>query len=143
MGVIIIDGSTVRCFVHDEAHFKTSVDAQFTSLDANDDGVLSLSEMRNAFESMRVLENHFGFDRSVMPPEELTKLYDSVFMRFDRDHSGSVDKDEFRSEMKKIMLEIADRLGSSPIKMVIEDDDEQSLLNQAADLEAAKVAGGW
>nr|XP_043621504.1 uncharacterized protein LOC122593196 [Erigeron canadensis] len=139
MGVIIIDGSTVRSFVNDEPHFKSSVDTQFTSLDTNNDGVLSRSEMRKAFESMRLLETHFGVDIA-MPPEELTKLYDSVFASFDGDHNGTVDKDEFRSEMKKIMLAVADGLGSSPIQMAVEDDD-QSFLKQAADLEAAKLSG--
>ncbi|KAI3495629.1 hypothetical protein L2E82_39559 [Cichorium intybus] len=138
MGVIIIDGSTVRAFVNDEAQFKTSVDAQFDSLDANNDGVLSRSEMRKAFESMRLLEAHFGVD-TALPAEELTRLYDSVFLSFDEDHNGTVDLEEFRSEMKKIMLAIADGLGSSPIQMAVEDDD-QSFLKKAADLEAAKIS---
>ncbi|KAI3702459.1 hypothetical protein L6452_28197 [Arctium lappa] len=138
MGVIIIDGSTVRDFVNNETHFKTSVDAQFQALDANNDGVLSRSEMRTAFQSMRLLETHFGVD-TAMPPEELTRLYDSVFLRFDEDHNGTVDLEEFRSEMKKIMLAIADGLGSSPIQMAVEDDD-QSFLKKAADLEAAKIS---
>ncbi|KAL7593610.1 uncharacterized protein LOC111890512 [Lactuca sativa] len=138
MGVIIIDGSTVRAFVNDETQFKTSVDAQFDSLDVNNDGVLSRSEMRKAFESMRLLEAHFGVD-TALPPEELTRLYDSVFLGFDEDQNGTVDLEEFRSEMKKIMLAIADGLGSSPIQMAVEDDD-QSFLKKAADLEAAKIS---
>ncbi|KAD1358631.1 hypothetical protein R6Q59_005189 [Mikania micrantha] len=140
MGVIIIDGSTVRAFVNDEPHFNTSVNAQFVSLDVNNDGVLSRSEMRKAFESMRLLETHFGVDTAV-PPEELTRIYDSVFQSFDGDHNGTVDPEEFRSEMKKIMLAVADGLGSCPIQMAVEDDD-QSFLKQAADLEAAKIEGG-
>ncbi|CAI9293057.1 unnamed protein product [Lactuca saligna] len=138
MGVIIIDGSTVRAFVNDETQFKTSVDGQFDSLDVNNDGVLSRSEMRKAFESMRLLEAHFGVD-TALPPEELTRLYDSVFLSFDEDQNGTVDLEEFRSEMKKIMLAIADGLGSSPIQMAVEDDD-QSFLKKAADLEAAKIS---
>lgn len=136
MSVIIIDGSTVRSFVNDES-FQSNVDTQFASLDTNNDGVLSRSEMRKAFESMRLLESHFGVD-TAMKPEELTRLYDSVFLSFDEDHNGTVDRDEFRSEMKKIMLAIADGLGSSPIQMAVEDDD-QSFLKKAADLEAEKI----
>lgn len=138
MGVVIIDGSTVRDFVADEAQFQKSVDERFAALDLNDDGVLSRSEMRKAFESFRLLETHFGVD-VVTTPEELGRLYDSIFEKFDGDNSGTVDIDEFRSEMKKIMLAIADGLGSSPIQMALEDDDE-NLLKQAADLEAAKIA---
>ncbi|KAK8590259.1 hypothetical protein V6N13_089022 [Hibiscus sabdariffa] len=137
MGVVIIDGSTVRAFVTDEEEFKKSVDERFAALDLNNDGVLSRSELRKAFESLRLLESHFGVD-VVTPPEQLTQLYNSIFERFDCDGSGTVDLQEFRSEMKKILLAIADGLGSCPIQMVLEDDD-QSFLKKAADLEAAKL----
>ncbi|CAL5196443.1 unnamed protein product [Lathyrus oleraceus] len=138
MGVVIIDGTTVTDFIADDERFTDSVNEQFSSLDLNNDGVLSRAELRTAFESMRLIEAHFGIDVST-PPEQLTRLYDSVFDSFDGDGSGTVDRDEFKSEMKKIMLAIADGLGSSPIQMVLED-DSQSLLQKAADLEASKYA---
>ncbi|CAI9092042.1 OLC1v1027185C1 [Oldenlandia corymbosa var. corymbosa] len=137
MGVVIIDGSTVRDFVSNEAEFNKSTDEKFADLDLNHDGVLSRSELRKAFESFRLIETHFGVDVAT-PPEELTKLYDSIFEKFDGDHNGTVDLEEFRSEMKKIMLAIADGLGSCPIQMVLDDD---SFLKQAADLEASKIPG--
>ncbi|KAL0464362.1 UNVERIFIED_CONTAM: hypothetical protein Slati_0323800 [Sesamum latifolium] len=137
MGVVIIDGSTVRSFVEDEVQFHKSADEAFASLDLNNDGVLSRSELRRAFESLRLIETHFGVD-VVTPPEELTKLYDSIFEKFDCDHSGTVDQKEFRDELKNILLAIADGLGSSPIQMALEDDD-QSFLKKAADLEASKL----
>ncbi|KAH7864346.1 hypothetical protein Vadar_028558 [Vaccinium darrowii] len=136
MGVVIIDGSTVRDFVSNEDQFNKSIHEKFSSLDLNHDGVLSRSELRKAFESLRLLETHFGVDVATAP-EELTKLYDSIFEKFDCDKSESIDLEEFRSEMKKIMLAIADGLGSAPIQMALEDDDE-NLLKQAADLEASK-----
>ncbi|MQL36447.1 hypothetical protein EI006_27040, partial [Escherichia coli] len=77
MGVVIIDGSTVRDFVSDEAQFTKSVDDQFNSLDLNNDGVLSRSELRTAFQSMRLIESHFGIDVA-SPPEQLTRFYDSI-----------------------------------------------------------------
>ncbi|XP_010508308.1 PREDICTED: uncharacterized protein LOC104784905 [Camelina sativa] len=137
MGVVVIDGSTVRSFVEDEEQFKKSVNDRFAALDLNKDGVLSRSELRKAFESMRLLESHFGVD-VVTPPDELTKLYDSIFAKFDTDQSGSVDLEEFGSEMKKIVLAIADGLGSCPITMVL-DDGEDNILKKAADLEASKL----
>lgn len=140
MGVVIIDGSTVRAFVSDEEQFKKSVDERFAALDLNGDGVLSRSEIRKAFESMRLIESDFGVDVAT-PPQELSSLYDSIFQRFDCDGSGAVDLEEFRSEMRKIMLAIADGLGSSPIQMVLEDDDP-SFLKRAADLETSKLGGG-
>ncbi|GFY92123.1 calcium-binding EF-hand family protein [Actinidia rufa] len=134
MGVVIIDGSTVRDFVADEEQFNKSADEKFAEMDLNHDGVLSRSELRKAFESFRLIETHFGVDVAT-PQEELTNLYDSIFERFDCDKSGTVDLEEFRAEMKKIMLAIADGLGSSPIQMALDDD---SLLKLAADLEASK-----
>ncbi|XP_059651778.1 uncharacterized protein LOC132299274 [Cornus florida] len=140
MGIVVIDGSTVRDFVTDEAQFNKSVDERFALLDLNNDGVLSRSELRKAFESFRLVEVHFGVDDPT-PPEELTRLYDSIFEKFDCDQSGTVDREEFKSEMKKIMLAIADGLGSSPIQMALEDDDK-NFLKQAADLEASKISQG-
>ncbi|KAJ0987539.1 hypothetical protein J5N97_005895 [Dioscorea zingiberensis] len=139
MGVVVLDGSTVRAFVGDEEAFGRSVDEKFTSLDLNGDGVLSRAELRRALETFRLFETHFGVD-VVTPPAEITALYDSIFNQFDLDQSGSVDRDEFRSEMRRIMLAIADGLGSSPIQVAVEDDG-QSFLKMAADLEAEKIAG--
>ncbi|KAJ3698013.1 hypothetical protein LUZ61_001718 [Rhynchospora tenuis] len=138
MGVVILDGSTVRSFVADEAAFARGVDERFAALDLNGDGVLSRAELRRALETFRLFESHFGAD-VITPPAEVSALYDSIFEQFDTDHSGSIDRNEFREEMKRIMLAIADGLGSSPVQMVVEDQD--SLLQKAVDLEAEKLAG--
>ncbi|KAM3357813.1 hypothetical protein CQW23_02508 [Capsicum baccatum] len=137
MAVVIIDGSTVRDFVNNEEAFTKAIDKGFTDLDLNNDGVLSRSELRKAFESLRLIESHFGVDVAATP-EELTNLYDSIFEKFDCDHNGTVDREEFGNEMRKIMLAIADGLGTSPIQMAL-DDSDQSLIKQAADLEASKL----
>ncbi|KAH7853893.1 hypothetical protein Vadar_007754 [Vaccinium darrowii] len=57
---------------------------------------------------------HFGVN--VAPaPEELTRLYDSIFEKFDCDHGELIDLEEFRLEMKKIMLAISNGLGLAPV----------------------------
>ncbi|XP_065870749.1 uncharacterized protein [Euphorbia lathyris] len=137
MGVVVIDGSTVRDFVNDETHFNKSVDESFTRLDLNNDGVLSRTELRKAFESFRLIESHFGIDVATTP-DQLTQLYDSIFEKFDCDKSGTIDADEFKGEIKNILMAIADGLGSSPIQMILED-NSHSFLRQAADLEASKL----
>ncbi|RAL45161.1 unnamed protein product [Cuscuta campestris] len=142
MGVVIIDGLTVRNFVNDEDLFNRAIDERFADLDLNHDGLLSRSELRKAFESLRLIESHFGVD-VFTPPEELSRLYDSIFANFDADHSGSVDLAEFKSEVRKIMLAIADGLGSSPIQMVLDESDgDKNFLKQAADKEAASQISG-
>ncbi|KAI3448951.1 hypothetical protein Pfo_005616 [Paulownia fortunei] len=139
MVVVVIDGSTVRSFVNDETHFQKSVAEAFASLDLNNDGVLSRSELRRASESLRLIETHFGVDVPT-PAEELAKLHDSVFEKFDCDNSGTVDQEEFGNEMRNILLAIADGIGFCPIHMALEDEDQISFLKQAADLEASKVS---
>ncbi|KMT04756.1 hypothetical protein BVRB_7g169350 [Beta vulgaris subsp. vulgaris] len=139
MGVVIIDGTTVRSFVENEAQFNESINNTFATFDLNGDGTLSRGELRKAFESMRLIETHFGVDVARPTPAQLTVLYDSIFDGFDLDHNGTVDIEEFRIEMKKIMLAIADGLGEAPIQMALEDDGTENWLQKAADLEASKV----
>ncbi|CAI0377155.1 unnamed protein product [Linum tenue] len=139
MGVVLIDGNTVRDFVASEDHFNRSVEETFALLDVDKDGVLSRSELRRAFENLRLLDADFGVDTPTKP-DEVTKLHNSIFDKFDGDHNGTVDLEEYRSEVRTILLAIADGLGSSPIQMALEDHDHQSFLRRAAELEASKLA---
>ncbi|XP_039780192.1 uncharacterized protein LOC120647456 [Panicum virgatum] len=116
--VVVLDGSTVRAFMADEAAFARSVDARFAALDANGDGVLSRAELRRTLESFRLLDGAgFGSARPAPLPAEVTALYDAVFEQFDADHSGAVDRTEFRDEMRRIMLAVAEGLGSQPLQV--------------------------
>lgn len=135
MSVVVLDGSTVRGFVEDEEAFNKTMDEKFVELDANKDGVLSRSELRKALESLRLMESEMGMEVS-STPQELNALYDSVFDGFDTDHSNTVDLKEFRSEMKNIMVAIADGLGAAPIQLILEED---SLLKDAVEFEYAKT----
>ncbi|KAK6935047.1 hypothetical protein RJ641_035202 [Dillenia turbinata] len=40
-------------------------------------------------------------------PDELTSVYSSLFLQFDHDSNGSVDLEEFKAEMKEMMLAMA------------------------------------
>jgi Ca2+-binding EF-hand superfamily protein len=138
MSVEILDGRSVQSFVEDEGAFNASVDGRFAALDANHDGLLSYTEMAGELMSLRVLEKHFGIDETgVISPDELATLYRGLFARFDRDGDGAVDREEFRAEMKEVMLAVASGLGFLPVQMVVE---EGSFLKVAVDRELARAA---
>ncbi|KAI3809719.1 hypothetical protein L1987_19319 [Smallanthus sonchifolius] len=85
--------------------------------------------------SLRMIETHFGID--VKPdPEELSHVYDSLFLQFDRDSNGTVDLEEFKADTKRMMLAMANDLGFLPIQMIL---DEDSFLNKAVDRELMKL----
>uniref|UniRef100_A0A0E0IE03 EF-hand domain-containing protein n=1 Tax=Oryza nivara TaxID=4536 RepID=A0A0E0IE03_ORYNI len=135
MSVEIVDGSTVRSFVDDEAAFNASVDGRFAALDANRDGVLSYADMSGELMALRVLDTHFGVDDGHGGADD--GLYRGLFARFDRDGDGKVGLHEFRAEMKEVMLVVANGLGFLPVQMVVEDG---SFLKVAIDRELAKAA---
>lgn len=135
MSVEIVDGSTVRSFVDDEAAFNASVDGRFAALDANRDGVLSYADMSGELMALRVLDTHFGVDDGHGGADD--GLYRGLFARFDRDGDGKVGLHEFRAEMKEVMLVVANGLGFLPVQMVVEDG---SFLKVAVDRELAGAA---
>jgi hypothetical protein len=63
----------------------------------------------------------------------------NLFARFDRDGSGKVDRQEFRAEMKEVMLEVANGLDFLPVQMIVE---EGSFLKVAVDRELGQLAKG-
>lgn len=137
MSVEILDGRTVESFVEDEGAFNSTVDDRFAALDGDRDGRLSYADMAGELMSLRVLETHFGVDGAAATDAELVDLYRGLFARFDRDGDGAVDREEFRAEMKEVMLAVANGLGFLPVQMVVE---EGSFLKVAVDRELAKAA---
>ncbi|KAI0501700.1 hypothetical protein KFK09_016645 [Dendrobium nobile] len=134
MSVEILDGETIRQFVADELAFNASIDCRFANLDTNHDGQLSFMEMAKELMSMRVLEVHFGIDGTGMNQEELVELYRGIFERFDKDGDGNVDLEDFRAEMKEVLLAVAAGIGFLPVQMVVE---EGSFLKMVVEREAA------
>ncbi|KAK7295716.1 hypothetical protein RJT34_18627 [Clitoria ternatea] len=136
MSVEILDGATIVNFLEDEEAFTVTVSNRFAHLDSDNDGLLSYAEMLKELQSLRVLETHFGID--VEPdPDELSRVYESLFVQFDHNLNGTVDLEEFKKETKQIMLAMADGMGFLPIQMVLEED---SILKKAVERECNKVA---
>jgi EF-hand domain pair len=121
MSVEILDASTIRNFINDTNFFTKSVEESFLAIDSNHDGLLSYTELARELKKLRVIETHFGIDDAVPSGDELAQLYQGMFSRFDHDGSGSVDLEEYISEMRELMLAIANGLGFLPVQMVLED----------------------
>ncbi|KAM7498381.1 hypothetical protein LguiA_022795 [Lonicera macranthoides] len=135
MSVEVLDGATILGFVEDEEAFEGSINDLFAQLDTNHDGLLSYSEMLKELQSLRVFKTHFGIDVKT-DPDELDRVYGSLFVQFDRDSNGAVDLEEFKAETKRMMLAMANGLGFLPVQMVLE---EGSFLKKAVERELAKV----
>ncbi|KAL8088010.1 hypothetical protein AgCh_037958 [Apium graveolens] len=135
MSVQVLDGATIVSFVEDDEAFSGSIEERFVVLDTDHNGVLSYSEMLKELQGLRVLETHFGTDVKT-DPDELSQVYDNLFLLFDHDSNGSVDLDEFKSEMKRMMLGMAEGLGFLPVQMALEED---SLLMKAVERECTPL----
>ncbi|KAK7320558.1 hypothetical protein VNO77_30139 [Canavalia gladiata] len=136
MSVEILDGATIVSFVEDEEAFNLSVSDLFAKLDTDKDGHLSYSEMLKELQSLRVFETHFGVDVK-RDPDELARVYESLFVQFDHDLNGRVDLQEFKEETKQMMLAMANGLGSLPLQMALEQD---SLLMKAVQRQYYNIA---
>ncbi|XP_058739376.1 uncharacterized protein LOC131611353 [Vicia villosa] len=137
MSVEILDGATIVHFLEDEEAFNNSVLNRFARLDTNNDGLLSYDEMLKELQGLRVFETHFGID--VEPdPDELARVYASLFIQFDHNLNGTVNLEEFKTETKQMMLAMADGMGFMPIQMVLEEED--NILKKAVEREYNKVS---
>ncbi|KDP30843.1 hypothetical protein JCGZ_13786 [Jatropha curcas] len=135
MSVEVLDSATIVNFVEDEEAFTLSIQDRFANLDADQDGLLSYGEMLKELQSLRVFETHFGIDVKT-EPEELSRVYNALFLQFDHDLNGTIDLEEFKAETKRMMLAMANGMGFLPIQMVLEED---SLLKKAVEKESASI----
>ncbi|KAJ6338723.1 hypothetical protein OIU76_008228 [Salix suchowensis] len=124
MSVEILDGATIVNFMEDEEAFNEQICDRFAHLDSDHDGRLSYGEM---LKELQYVETD---------PDELVRVYDSLFLQFDHDLNGTVDLEEFKSETKLMMLAMANGMGFLPVQMVLEED---SFLKKAAEWESAKL----
>ncbi|KAK8604394.1 hypothetical protein V6N13_099338 [Hibiscus sabdariffa] len=136
MSVEVLDSATIVNFIEDEEAFDVSIHDRFVCLDADHDGLLSYVELLKELQSLRVLETHFGVDVET-DPEEVARVYETLFVQFDHDSNGVVDLEEFKSETKRMMVAMANGMGFLPVQMVLE---EGSLLKVAVERESTKLA---
>ncbi len=87
----------------------------FSELDVNKDGKLNKSEVRTMFENQGT---QWGLPPANEPAAE--QVYDEVFKAIDTDHSGELDKTEFKVLAKVIIQNLAEELRMNPILVDIE-----------------------
>lgn len=136
MSVEILDASTICNFLNDSDFFTQSIKESFTAIDSNHDGFLSYTELASELKKLRMIETHFGIDDAVLSSDELGQLYEGLFAQFDHDGNGLVDLEEYKSEIRELMLAIANGLGFMPVQMVLE---EGSFLKLAVERELTTI----
>ena len=67
--------------------------------------------------------------------EEIDRVCDTVFERFDKDQNGKIDRGEFGSLLREIMLAMAQGLGNTVVLVYL---DRDGLLSRAIKHESAR-----
>ena len=71
--------------------------------------------------------------------EEVNNLYEVIFKRFDKNEKGLIDRMEFESLIRELMLAMARGIGDFPVLVALE---EHSLLMKAVQHEVANLKEG-
>lgn len=109
-------------FTNNVAIFERSVDEHFNLFDHDCKGVLSREKLQNRAGKYATKE----YD--LQSRDEIRKVYDMLFEKFDVDRNGVIDRKEFRELMKEMMLAKARAIGNLHVPVIVQED---SLLMKA------------
>ncbi|XP_059654484.1 uncharacterized protein LOC132301228 [Cornus florida] len=116
MSVACLDGPTVMDFVNDSETFNKCIKEHFDMLDADGDGVISRCELEDRSGKLA------SKDYELQSTEEIRGLYDTLFDKFDVDRNGTIDREEFTSMMREIILAKARAIGNFPVLVILQGD---------------------
>nr|POE45621.1 hypothetical protein CFP56_05514 [Quercus suber] len=82
------------------------------------------------------LHKLLSLENNTNQEEEINNLYEVIFKRFDKDVKGFIDRMEFESLIRELMLAMARGIGDLPVLVALE---EHSLLMKAVQHEVASL----
>ncbi|KAK0602532.1 hypothetical protein LWI29_034511 [Acer saccharum] len=129
MSVGHLTGSTLMKFIENKDAFENCVNEYFKRVDASGKGGISRDMLCKGFGGFFVPESE------PQSKEEIERVCDTVFERFDKDRNGKIDHGEFRSLLREIMLAMAQGLGNTVVLVYL---DRDGLLSRAIKHESAR-----
>ncbi|XP_021742242.1 uncharacterized protein LOC110708425 [Chenopodium quinoa] len=108
--VSVLDGNTIRLFLEDEDDFAMLAENLFTDLDAEDEGKLSKSEIRNALVNM-------GVEMGVPPLSDFPMAND-ILKKHGAEGEEKLGQAQFAQLLQPILQELADALALEPVTVV-------------------------
>ena len=133
MSVAMVNSSMVMGFIQDTKKFNNCINECFEMLDIDGNGMLSRKLLYGGLHKLLSLENNMNQE------EEVNNLYEVIFKRFDKDEKGFIDRMEFESLIRELMLAMARGIGDLPVLVALE---EHSLLMKAVQHEMASLKEG-
>ena len=122
----MVNSSTVMGLIQDTKKFNNCINECFEMLGIDGNGMLSIELLYGGLNKLLSLENNTNQE------EEINDLYEVIFKRFDKDEKGLIDRMEFESLIRELMLAMARGIiGGLPVLVALE---EHSLVMKVANM---------
>lgn len=108
--VSVLDGNTIRLFLEDEDDFAMLAENLFTDIDAEDEGKLSKSEIRNALVNM-------GVEMGVPPLSEFLMVND-ILKKHGAEGEEKLGQAQFAQLLQPILQDLADALALKHVTVI-------------------------
>ena len=111
----MVNSSMVLGFIQDTKKFNNCINECFEMLDIDGNAMLSRELLYGRLHKLLSLENNTNQE------EEIYNLYEVIFKRFDKDEKGLIDRMEFESLIRELMLTMARGIGDLPVLVALEE----------------------
>ena len=126
----MVNSSTVMGFIQDTKKFNNCINECFEMLDIDGNVMFSRELLYGGLHKLLSLENN------TIQEKEINNLYEVIFKRFDKDEKCFIDRMEFESLIRELMLAMARGIGDLPVLVALK---EHSLLMKAIQHELASL----